>query len=91
MKKIVKLISIFSKKEEPKKLGRWKIETCNKKMDNKVDLANEDHCGPCGQYAVTKKYESILLDKNNKIKEKDINKLMLLDKNNVKDKVIKDV
>ena len=23
-------------------------------MNNKIDLANEDHCGPCGQYAVEK-------------------------------------
>ena len=24
------------------------------KTNNKVDLSNEDHCGPCGQYALTK-------------------------------------
>ena len=23
-------------------------------MNQKVDLSNEDHCGPCGQYALTK-------------------------------------
>jgi len=38
----------------PKPVGRWKIENCNIKMNNKVDLSNEDHCGPCGQYALTK-------------------------------------
>jgi len=31
-------------------LGRWNIETCNKKLKLKVDMSNEDHCGPCGQY-----------------------------------------
>ena len=31
-------------------LGRWNIESCNKKINNKIDLANEDHCGPCGKY-----------------------------------------
>lgn len=31
-------------------LGRWKIETCNKKTDYKTDMANRDHCGPCGKY-----------------------------------------
>jgi len=31
-------------------LGRWNIEICNKKLDNKIDLANEDHCGTCGKY-----------------------------------------
>jgi len=23
-------------------------------MNNKIDLSNEDHCGPCGQYALEK-------------------------------------
>ena len=41
-------------KESPKPLGRWGIDYCNKKMNNKIDLSNEDHCGPCGQYALTK-------------------------------------
>ena len=42
----------------PKKLlnpvGRWRIEECNIQMSKKVDLSNEDHCGPCGQYALEK-------------------------------------
>ena len=37
-----------------KPMGRWNLEYCNKKLNNKVDLSNEDHCGPCGQYAITK-------------------------------------
>lgn len=43
---------------EPQKvlLGRWNIEYCNHKMNSKVDLANEDHCGPCGQYVFNKLY-----------------------------------
>jgi hypothetical protein len=41
-------------KEIPKPMGRWSIEDCNKKTDNKIDLSNEDHCGPCGQYALSK-------------------------------------
>lgn len=47
---IIKLIS----KELPKPLGRWRIENCNKRINNKIDLSNEDHCGPCGQYALEK-------------------------------------
>jgi hypothetical protein len=39
-------------------LGRWKIEYCNKKINNKVDMANEDHCGPCGNEI--KKYIDIV-------------------------------
>ena len=35
-------------------LGRWKIEQCKKKLNRKIDLSNEDHCGPCGQYAMYK-------------------------------------
>ena len=38
----------------PKPVGRWRIENCNKQMNHKVDLSNEDHCGPCGQYALDK-------------------------------------
>ena len=41
-------------KELPKPIGRWRIENCNKQMDKKIDLSNEDHCGPCGQYALSK-------------------------------------
>jgi hypothetical protein len=37
-----------------KPLGRWNIESCNTKTNYKVDLSNEDHCGPCGQYAMTR-------------------------------------
>jgi hypothetical protein len=51
------LISLLHKiipKELPKPVGRWNIEKCNIKMNNKIDLSNEDHCGPCGQYALTK-------------------------------------
>lgn len=31
-------------------LGRWTIETCHKKTEYKIDMANRDHCGPCGKY-----------------------------------------
>ena len=36
-------------------LGRWNIETCNKKINKKVDFANEDHCGPCGNINLVSK------------------------------------
>lgn len=44
----------FFVNEEKKILGRWSIEHCEKKLNNKIDLSNEDHCGPCGQYALDK-------------------------------------
>jgi hypothetical protein len=51
MKGIIKTVKRYIAKEEEKVLGRWKIEKCSKKMNSKVDMANEDHCGPCGEYA----------------------------------------
>jgi len=47
-------------------LGRWKLESCHKKVDHKIDLSNEDHCGPCGQYALQKAQE-YLRPKNTKV------------------------
>jgi hypothetical protein len=46
--------NILPVKDVPKPLGRWGIENCNIKMNNKIDLSNEDHCGPCGQYSLQK-------------------------------------
>jgi len=53
MKYIIKsIMKRIRKNDLPKPLGRWNIDYCDKKMNNKVDLSNEDHCGPCGQYAI---------------------------------------
>ena len=46
-------------KEDKKILGRWNIEHCDKRMNNKIDLSNEDHCGPCGQYILDKTKKDI--------------------------------
>ena len=70
----------FVKKEQPKLvLGRWNIDYNTKKINKKIDLSNEDHCGPCGQYIVKKKYEDILYNNNKKYEDilynnKNINK-----------------
>jgi hypothetical protein len=58
MKYIINFIKKLIPKQLDKPLGRWRIENCNKQMNNKIDLSNEDHCGPCGQYAL-QKIESI--------------------------------
>ena len=51
-------ITTIIKKLTPKNilrpLGRWRIENCNVQMNRKIDLSNEDHCGPCGQYLLEK-------------------------------------
>jgi hypothetical protein len=44
-------------KDIPKPMGRWTNEYCYVKTNQKVDLSNEDHCGPCGQYALLKREE----------------------------------
>jgi hypothetical protein len=54
MKFITSIVKKIIPKELPKPVGRWRIENCNKQMNHKVDLSNEDHCGPCEQYALDK-------------------------------------
>jgi len=54
MNRITKIIQFFKPKELPKPVGRWGREQCNEQMNKKIDLSNEDHCGPCGQYALSK-------------------------------------
>lgn len=41
-------------------LGRWNIEYCSKKLNDKIDLSNEDHCGPCGNYAMKNEAEALM-------------------------------
>jgi len=54
MKFIASFLSRISIKEVPKPTGRWKIDYCHKQINSKIDLSNEDHCGTCGEYALTK-------------------------------------
>jgi len=54
MKYLTSIIKKFITNDLPKPVGRWRIETCNKQINNKIDLSNEDHCGPCGQYVLEK-------------------------------------
>lgn len=64
MKFISNIFRRFGIKDQPKTLGRWNIDYCNVKMDKKIDLSNEDHCGPCGQYAINKTLEKSLANVN---------------------------
>jgi len=64
----MRTLSIFRRlfvSEEKKVLGRWSIEHCDKKMNSKIDLSNEDHCGPCGQYALDKMRDTSISNDNN--------------------------
>ncbi len=49
---IPKIIRNFFTRQLPVTVpnGRWKLENCNIKVNRKIDLSNEDHCGPCGQH-----------------------------------------
>ena len=54
MKYISRFFLKFIPKDSPKPMGRWYIDYCDIKMNRKIDLSNEDRCGPCGQYVKTK-------------------------------------
>jgi len=64
MKYFLSIIKKLIPKELPKPMGRWNNEYCDIKTTQKIDLSNEDHCGPCGQYALSKLDLKINKDKN---------------------------
>jgi hypothetical protein len=65
MKFIDAMIKRFIKKDI-KVLGRWNIEYCDNKINNKIDSSNQDHCGPCGKYVL---YDSVKNINKSKISE----------------------
>lgn len=48
---ITTIIKNIFQKELQRPLGRWRIDHSNIQLNRKIDLSNEDHCGPWGQYA----------------------------------------
>jgi hypothetical protein len=54
---------LFLAEPEKKLLGRWSLEKCDKKLNSKIDLSNEDHCGPCGQYILNKTENDVIVYK----------------------------
>ena len=64
IKNIIKqILSKESRNPVRNPVGRWRIEKCSNTLHNKIDLSNEDHCGPCGQYSfqkLNKKEESVI-------------------------------
>ena len=67
-KQIMMILSNLVKKDEKKILGRWNIEHCDKKLNNKIDMSNEDHCGPCGQYVLNKTLDSTAVPSHKKLR-----------------------
>ena len=64
MKYIILLKNKFFSKQPTVLLGRWSIVYCEKTINKKLDLSNEDHCGVCD------------VNKFNKHKEYDISKMI---------------
>ena len=71
-----KFIHSFSNKEY-RILGMWNREYCKIKINNKVDLTNEDYCGLCSSYRTMK------------MKEKKKNKRSMVMNNNDEEEYIR--
>ncbi len=54
MNRIIKVFINRLAPRPPPPLGRWNLDYCDKKLDHKVNLTNEDHCGTCNSYRLTK-------------------------------------
>ena len=54
MKQIIKVFINRLTPRPPPPLGRWNLDYCDKKLDHKVNLTNEDHCGTCNSYRLAK-------------------------------------
>jgi len=54
MRYVMNLLKQFLPKELPKPVGRWRTENCEKQLKRKIELSNEDHCGPCSEYVLKK-------------------------------------
>jgi hypothetical protein len=52
MKIITKLKHFINYKQPKVLLGRWNIDYCEKKINKKIDLSNEDHCGTCNNIKI---------------------------------------
>jgi hypothetical protein len=64
--KILRFFKIFAINEQKVPLGRWGINNCQNKVNTKVDLSNEDHCGPC---SYTPKKDNINNEPKDEVKE----------------------
>ena len=51
MKYVPTFLKNLLSRSPPQPVGRWQVSHCHQKLDHKIDLSNEDHCGTCGQYA----------------------------------------
>jgi hypothetical protein len=73
---IVRFFKKFATSEQKVPLGRWGINTCQNKVNTKVDLSNEDHCGPC---SYTPKKDNTNNESKDEVKE-EINNIQVKNK-----------
>ena len=52
------MITKSNPKEIFRPLHRWTIDYSYESLNRKIDMANEDNCGPCGQYSLKKLNEN---------------------------------
>ena len=50
-----RILRRITQKNIPLPLGRWKLESCHQKINQKIDSSNEDHCGTCANGAILEK------------------------------------
>ena len=66
MSGLTRFVSRLIRGDVPKIVyGRWGTEYSNQQLDARIDLANEDHCGPCGNYSLEKTNEISTKKMNN--------------------------
>jgi hypothetical protein len=68
MKLLTNFINHLFVKEPVVLLGRWNIVYCEKKINKKIDLSNEDHCGTCSSYDIIAPIEKKNETKNYNLK-----------------------
>jgi exonuclease III len=59
MKYLTFIKNKFSQQKPTILLGRWNIVYCDKQINRKIDLSNEDHCGTCNSISNYNKYKDI--------------------------------
>lgn len=60
--RLMRTFTQFLEHKPPPPLGRWRSVTSKDALQKRIDLANIDHCGPCGHQDVppiinNKKYD----------------------------------
>ncbi len=83
MKLITNFINKFFVKQQVVELGRWNILYCQEKINKKIDLSNEDHCGTCYTHNTyntnnTNNINNIMMN-NKKIKTYDAKSLIFFE------------